>query len=184
MSHGRFATGQVSRDLINAKVSCKKTRTGPDPYNINTANLWNTRTGSPRFAVEGGESRVWMRPRPDCSRSLNLDPYAVATRENPWMSFGRTSRPAPALGRGPNMGRSASPRTANFTGSYYFSPFPENRAHTPRTPQTTGRRMWTPVTPGANTEPAGSKAWDWGGVSPGGLSSPATLPPLPAACRF
>jgi len=199
MRHGRLATNQRKQDLTT--FDCRKSKTGPDPYNVNTSNLWNQRKGSPRFSVENGESRVWTRPRPDCARSLNLDPYSVSTRDNPWMSFGRipsARAPRPRLHVGDAGGgtpRSKSPRSVRSTTGY-FSPFPESlnigsRAHTPRISQTvaspTGRRnTWSGGSPGANTEPAlsGSKAWDWGGVSPGGLSSPASLPPLPAACRF
>ena len=195
MRHGHFATGNASRSLTSSfKVDCRKTICGPDPYNVNTSNLWNQRKGSPRFTVENGESRVWTRPRPDCARSLNLDPYSLSSRDNPWKSFGRV---ASARGRAPvSTSRSSSPRLSRSTAGY-FSPFPESlnigsRAHTPRTPMSaattrmgspTGRRnTWS----GGNTEPTpfASKNWDWGGVSPGGLSSPTTLPPLPAACRF
>jgi hypothetical protein len=192
MRHGRFATGNVSRDLTSFKVNCRKTKSGPDPYNVNSSNLWDQRKGSPRFSDGNAESRVWTRPRPDCARSLNLDPYSLSSRDNPWKSFGRVaSARAPA-----STSRSSTPRSSRATAGY-FSPFSESlstgsRAHTPRTPMSaastrmgspTGRRnTWS----GGYTEPTpfASKNWDWGGVSPGGLSSPATLPPLPAACRF
>ena len=197
MRHGHFATGNCSRSLTASfKVDCRKTKSGPDPYNVNSSDLWNQCKGSPRFSVENGESRVWTRPRPDCARSLNTDPYSVSAHD----SFGRV---ASARSRA-STSRSSSPRSVRPTTGY-FSPYPESlnigsRAHTPgsraHTPlSAASTRMASPVGrrssvrgtwSGGNTEatPFASKNWDWGGVSPGGLSSPNTLPPLPAACRF
>eukprot|EP00964_Phaeocystis_antarctica_P080368 scaffold50191_cov65-Phaeocystis_antarctica.AAC.2 len=199
MRHGRFATGNASRGLTSSfKVDCRKSKSGPDPYNVNNSDLWSQHTarkGSPRFAVENGESRTWTPPRSACSRSLNLDPYSLGSRDNPWKTFGRVaSARAPA-----STSRGSSPRSTRSTAGY-FSPFPESlnigsRAHTPR-----GAHMSSPISAattrmasptgrrnlfsGGNTEPIPFASKDWGGVSPGGLSSPATLPPLPAACRL
>lgn len=197
MRHGHFATGNCSRSLTASfKVDCRKTKSGPDPYNVNSSDLWNQCKGSPRFSVENGESRVWTRPRPDCIRSLSTDPYSVGSHDR----FGRV---ASARSRA-STSRSSSPRSVRPTTGY-FSPYPESlnigsrahtpgsRAHTPLSAASTrmaspaGRRSSVRGTwSGGNTEatPFASKNWDWGGVSPGGLSSPNTLPPLPAGCRF
>ena len=187
MRHGHFSKRKISRELTQSvKINCNKTKTGPDPYNVAAANLWSQGKGSPRFKV-GSESRVWIPPRPDCARSLNLDPYSVSNRDNPWRSFGKTSSARAATG----MGRSASPSLRSARPTSYFSLFPESlsigsRAHTPHTPHTTCHMntTWT----GANTERGLSGANVGGrgsrGVSSGGFSSPSSLPPLPAACRF
>ena len=187
MTTGRFAIGERSTNLVDAKVACKKTLSGGDPYNVHTSNPWHQRSGKLQFRVENGETRRFVAPRPDCSRSLNLDPYSVNTRDNCWANFGRpvpSSRPA--ITRATTRSRKGI-----GPGNYYFSPFPESlntgsRAHTPRTPQA-GPTAWT----GARTEPTLSGAKAWGFESPRGVMSPerdasppATLPPLPAAARF
>jgi len=193
---GKFASGEVSRDLTNRKPACRKSKVGPDPYNIHVSNPWHQRSSKMAFRPGPGEERVHRTPRPVCARSLNFDPYSVNTRDNAWGSLGRTSSPRASTSQGSRGGSSptrafgSSARVTAASSAYYFSPFPESlgagsRAHTPRTPQ-----GFSPTAEaGFMTLPTltGAKAWD--AVAFGSLGSPgspgaASLPPLPVACRL
>ena len=196
---GKFASGEVSRDLtMGHRPACRKSKVGPDPYNVNVSNPWHQRGSHLAFRPEAGEERVHRTPRPVCARSLNLDPYSVSSRDNAWANFGRTSSSLASRASTSHSTRRSSLRAlgsptrgaAASSTPYYFSPFPESlnvgsRAHTPRTPQ----GLSPTAGAGFMTQPTltGAKAWDamaFDSLGSPGSPGAASLPPLPIACRL
>ena len=73
------------------QFDCKRTRTGPDPYGVNDANLWTRNSRALSFMPEDGSLRVSNRPRPFCVRSTSFDPYHLSNK-NPWLHESQSVR--------------------------------------------------------------------------------------------